>query len=233
MSQTNDAAVREGEEAQQAFSSDIRDKLRAGYLLIIPNALVAASKNGGNMGRPRGIATASELHPAALVEQKSTEASSPQIEVFRQPVQIAKTRPRHTVMLVSFILMVLLPTGGAVAYLFLRAADQYASMLGFVVRQEETGGTIALFGGLSNMAGGTSSDTEVLYEFLRSQALVVKVDAALDLREVFSGSSEQDPVFAFKSEGSIEDLSSYWQRMVRVNHDAGSGMMRRDMQLRN
>ena len=178
------------------------------------------------MGRAGGIATVSGLQLASLGERKTTEAFSAQIEVFQQPAQMAKTRPRHTVMLVSFFLMVLLPSGAAVAYLFLRAADQYASSLGFVVRQEETGGAVALFGGLSSMAGGTSSDTEVLYEFLRSQALVAKADAALDLRKVFSGPFRQDPVFAFEPEGSIEDLLNYWRRMVRVDHDAGSGMVK-------
>ncbi|MAM24920.1 MAG: hypothetical protein CML55_05990 [Rhodobacteraceae bacterium] len=147
------------------------------------------------------------------------------IEVLHPPAGRAYRRPRHFLLGLSLLLLVLLPAAGAAAYLWLRAADQYASTLGFVVRQEEGGGAVALFGGLTSMAGGASSDTEVLYEFLRSQALVARADRALDLRGRFAAPFSRDPVFAFDPEGSIEDLLHYWRRMVRVHHDATSGLV--------
>ena len=34
-----------------------------------------------------------------------------------------------------------------------------------------------------------------------------------------------DPIFSFDPAGSIEDLTTYWQRMVRISYDANSGLM--------
>ena len=47
----------------------------------------------------------------------------------------------------------------------------------------------------------------------------------MDLRSLYSGNLETDPIFAFDPDGTIEDLTAYWQRMVRISYDAGSGLM--------
>jgi len=149
----------------------------------------------------------------------------------RPPVRRARMRRRHWLVLLSFVLLVVLPSGGAGWYLRARAADQYASYLGFSVRRDEGGLSAAgLLGGLAQITGpGASPDGEILHALLQSQQFVAGVDAALDLRALWAlpGRSwaRGDPVFAFDPGGSIEDLLDYWRRMVRISWDGGTGLI--------
>jgi capsular polysaccharide transport system permease protein len=119
---------------------------------------------------------------------------------------------------------VLLPIVAAAAYLWFVATDQYASTVGFSVRREEGAIPMDLLGGLAGMTQSSSSDTDILYEYLSSQKLVADMDAKLDLRAMWS-KPEGDPYFAFDTSGSIEDLVDYWQSMVRTSYDSGSGLI--------
>ena len=124
----------------------------------------------------------------------------------------------------SFILLVLAPLGATGWYLYERAADQYASTVAFSVRREDTTSALDLLGGITALSGSSSSDTDILYEFLQSQKLVADMDAALDLRRLWA-KPENDPYFAFDPAGSIEDLVTYWSRMVQIYYDSGSGLI--------
>nr|WP_237072815.1 sugar transporter [Pseudaestuariivita rosea] len=127
-------------------------------------------------------------------------------------------------MLLSFLGLVLLPAFVVIFYLYSRAADQYASNVGFTVRTEEISSAFELLGGVSGISGSSSSDTDILYEFIQSQELVSRIDASLDLREIFS-KAQGDPVFAFDTSGTIEDLVDYWPRMVNIFYDPGTGLI--------
>ena len=142
----------------------------------------------------------------------------------RDAVAPAQTRARHWVLMLSFILLVLAPIGGVAWYLWTRAADQYASTVGFSVQREQGGSAFDLLGGITQLSGSSSSDTDILYEFLQSQKLVADIDAQLDLRTLWSR-PENDPWFRFDPTGAIEDLVIYWKRMVQVNYDGGSGLI--------
>jgi capsule polysaccharide export protein KpsE/RkpR len=65
---------------------------------------------------------------------------------------------------------------------------------------------------------------DILNQFIVSQELVAKVDAEVDLRAMYT-KAENDPLNAFHPDGTIEDLVKYWQRMVLVNYDNGTGLM--------
>jgi capsular polysaccharide transport system permease protein len=119
---------------------------------------------------------------------------------------------------------VLLPAALAGWYLWARAADQYASYLGFSVRREEQASAFDLLGGLAAVSGASSADTDILYEYLHSPGLVAEIDAALDLRAIWS-KAEGDPVFAYAAPGTIEDLLDHWQRKVRVSYDSGTHLI--------
>ncbi|QOL83200.1 capsule biosynthesis protein [Pseudooceanicola spongiae] len=140
-------------------------------------------------------------------------------------------RRRHWLLLGSFVLLVVAPLALSAWYLWARAADQYASTVGFSVRTEEQSPAIALLGGITDLSGSSSSDTDILYEYMHSQELVAEMDAALDLRRLWAGAGSDwrqpgsDPVFAFDPGGAIEDLVTYWQRMVRIRYDAGTGLI--------
>ena len=145
----------------------------------------------------------------------------------RPPARPARGRRRHAGIALSFLIIVLAPVAITAWYLYERAADQYASTLGFTVRSEDVSSAIDLLGGLGSTfgGGGGGHDSDILYEFIRSQELVGIIDEDLDLRAMFSRHRDQDPILSFNPDGTIEDLTNYWQRMVRVSYDTGSGLI--------
>lgn len=137
----------------------------------------------------------------------------------------ARRRRRHVVMMLSFVLVVVLPVMAIGTYLVVRAQDQYASTLGFIVRKEEVSSAVEILGGLTQLSGSSSSDTDILYEFIQSQQLVRQIDEKLNLRAMFSRHHDNDPAFSFDPEGTIEDLLAYWSRMVKIYYDTGSELI--------
>ena len=136
----------------------------------------------------------------------------------------ARLKRRHWGVLASLVVGVLLPALVVAGYLWLRAADQYASTVAFSVRTEESSSALELLGGITALSGSSSSDTDILYEFLQSQKLVADIDSEIDLRALWS-KPEGDPVFAFDPEGTIEDLVAHWDRMVQIYYDDGAGLI--------
>ena len=157
-------------------------------------------------------------------EPKSFEPQVARITPIRPPAEHMRPRRRHWGLLWSFSLLVALPVILAAAYLWTRAADQYASTVGFSVIKQEVSSPIEMFGGIADFAGVGVSDSDILYEFITSQQLVETLDASLDLVAMFS-KPETDPVFGYDRSGTIEDLHDYWERMVRVTYDDGAGLI--------
>lgn len=143
------------------------------------------------------------------------------------PASRSRLRPRHLVVMASFFLMVIMPMAIVGWYLWFRAEDQYASNLGFSVRSEVSAPSIDSVLGTMDVGGSSSTaDTSVLYEFIQSQDMVVRVDEALDLRTLWSKAGpDVDPYFSYDPPGSIEDLVGYWGRMVRVFLDGSTGLI--------
>jgi capsular polysaccharide transport system permease protein len=127
-------------------------------------------------------------------------------------------RLRHVGLVLSFLLFVLAPIGATAWYLWTRAADQYASTVGFSVQREQMDPSMSLLGGLTSLTSSSSADTDILYEYMFSQALVAELDAELDLRALWSKPAD-DPWFRFHAPGTIEDLTEYWADMVKVFYD--------------
>ncbi|MEZ5910805.1 MAG: sugar transporter [Paracoccaceae bacterium] len=144
----------------------------------------------------------------------------------RPVARAARLAIRHRLIMLSFILLVVAPASLVAWYLHYRAAEQFSSTAGFLVRSEDTGVGAGLISGLSAFTGSTStgSDPNVLYEYIRSQQMVEELDREMDLRSLFR-KPQNDPVFAFSEEGSIEDLVKYWKSMVDVNFDSGTQLI--------
>lgn len=158
---------------------------------------------------------------------------APEIPQFlvRPPARPARARRRHWLLLVSFVLLVGLPSLLTALYLWQRAADQYASDVAFSVRTEDKSSAIELLGGITELSGSSSSDTDILFAYLSSQELVAKVDEQVDLRAIWSRVPvRQDPLFAFDRGGTIEDLQAHWRRMISVVYDSGTGLI--DLEVR-
>lgn len=137
----------------------------------------------------------------------------------------ARMKKRHWALIGGVGLFVVLPLLLVGLYLWLVAEDQYASTTGFTVRQEEGASATDLLGGLAGLTGASASaDGDVLYEYIRSQAVVRRIDEKLGLREYYAEYWSQDPVFALWPDASIEDLHWYWDRIVRVSYDQSTGL---------
>jgi len=182
------------------------------------------------------------------------EGKAPQEERSQQiapPVAMARPRPRHWLALGSFLVVVVLPLILSAWYLWTRAHDRYVSYTGFSVRTEELESALELLGGVAAISGSSSSDTDILYKFIQSPELVKRVNEKVDLRELWSRpgrswwNNDHDPVFAYNPAGifpsffgtavsppggSIEILTDYWNRMVHVYSDSGTGLIDLEVQ---
>jgi len=123
----------------------------------------------------------------------------------------------------SFLVCVVFPVTVSAFYLYVVADDQYASHVGFSVRTEEVGSAIEFLGGITELSGSSSSDTDILYEFIQSQQIVRIVNAQVDLASIYSNPS--DPYFGLGDDTRIEALAEYWNRMVKVFYDTSSGLI--------
>ncbi|GGX70575.1 hypothetical protein GCM10007385_44530 [Tateyamaria omphalii] len=94
------------------------------------------------------------------------------------------------------------------------------------MRSEEQSSAVELLGGITDLSGSSSSDTDILFSYLTSQELVSKVNDRVDLSAIWSRVSvRQDPVFAYDPEGTIEDLLGHWESKVNIVYDSGTRLM--------
>jgi capsular polysaccharide transport system permease protein len=139
----------------------------------------------------------------------------------------ARFRFRHGALLASFLLLVALPFAASVWYLYARAADQYHSETAFSVRSEDMTASAAagLLGALTQVGSGSASDTDILFDYIRSQEIVEAVDADLDLRTIYNRAAPRDFVFTLGEDRSIEALVETWRRMVQVDLESTAGII--------
>lgn len=161
------------------------------------------------------------MAPAA--DQSEKGAPSKTARPLRPQAQPARFRRRHIVLVLSFLIGVVTPLMVSGVYLYGVADDQYASHVGFSVRKEDVSSAVELLGGITELSGSSSSDTDILYEFIQSQQMVRLVDRRLSLKRIYSNPS--DPVFSLGDDSRIEALSGYWRRMVKVFYDSASGLI--------
>jgi capsular polysaccharide transport system permease protein len=139
-------------------------------------------------------------------------------------VRAAKVRPRHWMAIASFVLVVVLPLAATVGYLWTRAADQYHSEVAFSIRSDEAGSAAAGIIGAITSVGGSASDADILFEYVRSQKIVEAIDRDLDLRTLYNR-PEGDPVFTLGPDATIEELVAHWRRMVDVAFESATGII--------
>ena len=150
----------------------------------------------------------------------------PAQRVVRPAARAGAMRRRQWALAISVMLLVCVPAGLVAAYLYGRAADQYASTVGFSVRSENLVPVASTLGGLAELPTHAASDADILYAYLGSQDLVRKLDETVDLRAIWSHiPHQQDPVFALDPNGTIEDVVAHWARMVDLVYDPASGLI--------
>lgn len=169
-------------------------------------------------------AAAAKAAPRRAQAPATPEAMAAALAAAGPMASPARVRPRHRLLVLSFLVVVFLPLLVSAAYLWGVAKDQYASTVGFSVRREDASAATDILGGLTSLTKSSSSDTDILYEYLRSQKLVADMDARVNLRAIWS-KPWGDPVFVLDPDGAIEDLLDYWQRMVRTSYDSSTGLI--------
>jgi len=180
------------------------------------------SDNGHGALKPDGPKMPVQTNLAGRAHPPAKDTTAERVE---PAAPAAHMRKRHWGIVFSFLMFVVLPIAGFAAYLWEVADDRYTSTVGFTVRQEEGASGSDLLGGLANITGGGGSkDGDILYEFIRSQKIVSRIDETLGLRDYFSSHWESDPAFALQPDPSIEDLHAYWGRTVRVSYDQSTGL---------
>lgn len=144
----------------------------------------------------------------------------------RAAARPARMRKRHKLLLISFLIGILGPLVLVAFYFWVIAENQYASVTGFAVRKEEGGAISETLGGLIQFAGGSvSSESDILYEFIRSSEIVSAVDRKIDLRAHYAQHWPRDWAFSVWPDATIEDLTWFWQRVVRISYDKASGLI--------
>jgi len=179
----------------------------------------------GDVPKTAQIANPQE-QKATLQNQPASQKKAQPVVNVKPPAQPAAMRQRHWGLLLSFLILVLIPLGAISYYLYTQAEDQFASTTGFTVRSEEGGAASEFLGGLAQFAGtGTGAESDILYQFIQSQEIVSAVDAEIDIREHYSSYWPSDWVFSIWPDATLEDLVSYWQRIVRISYDQSTGLI--------
>ncbi len=179
---------------------------------------------GTSLAPAKTPATPVTLKPKTTLPADQKPGAEP--VAVRPTVAESRFKFRHMMVLLSFLVMVVAPAAVSAWYLWVRAADQYASTVAFSVRTEENNSAITSLLGPLDLSGSTTSDSDILYEFIQSQNLVASIDGQLDLRGIWSKADPgTDPVFAYHPPGTIEDLLDHWERMVKIYYDSGTGLI--------
>ncbi|GLO76512.1 hypothetical protein MACH18_35920 [Phaeobacter italicus] len=196
-------------------------------------AEAAQAENGVNTGNE----TKAKAKPLKKARSRARKAEAAVAELEARIAEVeqrpayplarpASMKRRHWGLVASFVALVLVPLAAVIFYLWVVAEDQYASTAGFTVRSQESSGANDLLGGLAQFAGNsTASDSDILYEFIQSQEMVEAVDGAVDLQGHYSAVWPRDWAFGLWPEATVEDLTWYWQRIVGISFDSGSGLI--------
>lgn len=223
--ESRDAGSRDaGQAVPQAQAKPERVAAPQGDPAIAVAEKIAApkvAKPKAKTGKP--VPPKTQVQKPILSDQPATAASSDPAS--GQPVAfpelpVATLKMRHWVVLLSFLLVVALPVLGTAWYLWTRAADQYASYVGFLVRSEQSNNPLDALSGLTQLAQNSGSDTDILYKFIQSQSLVEEVAKQVDLGAMWS-KHPQDVIFSYDGSSHIEDLVRHWNRMVKIYYDKG------------
>jgi capsular polysaccharide transport system permease protein len=133
-------------------------------------------------------------------------------------------RIQQIAFMVSFIVMVAIPSIGAAIYYSLIASDQYAAEARFTVR----GGVAPKLDSLAALTGVPTvqiiQDTQIVLNFIQSRAIVEQLDHKLDLRAIFSRPGI-DRFSRFNPEMPVEKFVRYWKTMVETSVQMPSGIV--------
>ncbi|MBU2532433.1 MAG: hypothetical protein KKB37_06810, partial [Alphaproteobacteria bacterium] len=167
-------------------------------------------------------ATGQQIESKATVNEhiKAQTLSPPPTRSIQAPAQ----RRRRSLLYVSALLFVALPSALAAFYFLVFATDQYAVEVRFAVRGPEgatSNDMLSMVTGVST-AGSTITDSYILMDYLRSRQLIEELSSRVNFEEIFNP-PEADLIAAFPVKArSIERFIDHWNRMVQIDFDTTS-----------
>jgi capsular polysaccharide transport system permease protein len=165
-----------------------------------------------------------EASPAQLPANVGSAAVTP-LFLSAPPPSPKSYLPRRLVSLrvLSFFLVVLLPTGVAAIYYLAIAADQYVAEFRMSLRSVDTPRIepLVLFGG-STPQPTAATESQIVAQFIASRAIVDELSPKLDLFRLFSP-PEADWWARLPLPASIERLVYYWRYHVDPFYDTPTG----------
>lgn len=168
------------------------------------------------------------LAPKQLAPQERPPQELASKQLAPPPAARARWGLRHSLVLLSFLVLVLAPLAGLGWYLWARAADRYATDIAFTIRGAAPEPAVAgLSGGLTALTGAAmpAAEGDILHAYLTSRELVARLDAAVGLRARLARAHGRDPLFSLAPEGPVDELLRHWERLLRISHDPGSGLI--------
>lgn len=162
----------------------------------------------------------SRLKKSGLDPQKLLDLALP------RSTSKSKTKVRHRLIVLGFLLFVALPSAAFTAYMFFWASDQYHSISAFAVRSSNPVQATEILGMVMGSPGGdsTTANSYIVGDYLQSQAILEDLPDTIDIQEIFSRGSA-DWLFRMGSDLPVEDKLDYWNSMVDVNFDSTSGVI--------
>ena len=132
------------------------------------------------------------------------------------------------ILMITFALMVVVPSVATAIYYGLIASDQYVSETRFTVR----GGVQPKLDAIGALTGVPSiqiiQDTQVIMNYMQSRALVEALDAKVGLRALY-GNADIDRLSRLDPKKPIEKILKYWKSMVDVSVQMPSGIVVMDV----
>ena len=132
------------------------------------------------------------------------------------------------ILMVTFALMVVVPSVASAIYYGLIASDQYVSETRFTVR----GGVQPKLDAIGALTGVPSiqiiQDTQVIMNYMQSRALIEALDAKVGLRALYSN-ADIDRFSRLDPKKPIEKILKYWKSMVDVSVQMPSGIVVMDV----
>lgn len=122
------------------------------------------------------------------------------------------------------LVLVAVPSFLSGVYFAFLSADQYVTEAKLSIRSGDSSAGIMPLGLSGLLDSNQSRDGQIVAEYVKSPALAEELDKSIGLRTRFSR-APGDFVAALRPDSSVEELSSYWRRQVRLEVDGSSGLL--------
>lgn len=146
------------------------------------------------------------------------------------PNPISPLRPRkrkrgRSLVILSFVFFVIMPTALVALYYLYIAEDQYVVATRFAVRNSnvvDSSGVLSALG--LGIGGGSLGDSYIILEYIHSRQILEKIDSSMNLRQRYER-PRRDFYARLPKDIPFEEFVKYWKSMVDVNLDRTSLIM--------